>query len=134
MSIITDITGLFTGTTITKWLAIGGAACALAIGAYLYGHHEGTLAESAAVAAAAAKQDQKTIVVTQKQTVVDTTAVTALQKQLDTVKGQNIGLQKQLAAATAAQLATATTTNGTTSCQLTTDWTSIYNQSIGAAK
>lgn len=102
------------------------------VAAFLWGYHSGSASEKEAVATAAAKQDQKTIIVTQKQTVVDTTAVTALQKQLDSEKGVNAKLQSQVASLSVQQLTTVTPATSTVpeSCDLSSNWTSVYNASL----
>ena len=139
MSILSSITSVVSGgsSTVIKYAAIAGAVLALAVGSFFYGNHVGSLAEKNAVLAQAAKQQQKTITIVQKQTVVDTTAVAALQKKVDQLAGTNAKLKSQingLATSALTVITLPTKIQPDATCSLSSDFVKLYNQSIGVSK
>lgn len=141
MSILATILGKVAGvasggmSVVYKYLAIAGVVLAIAIGSYFYGHHVGTLAESNAILKQATKQQIKTITIEHTQTVIDTTAVTKLQKQVDQLSADKKDLQAKLKATPTKELTNIITgANGVTSCVLSKSWVDLFNQSVNGVQ
>lgn len=132
MGIISSITSLASGgmSTVYKYLAIGGIALGLAVGGFMYGEHVRGAMDSAAQLKQDVKQEKQVITITKIQTVVDTSAVDALQTKLDSANAKNAGLQKQLADLKSSNLTVVTGTGANATCSLAPDWINLYNGSI----
>jgi len=133
MSIVTDLlkksASLFTGgaTTVYKYLAIIGTVLSLCIGSYFYGVHNGSLSQKVAVGQQINKDQQKVITITKTQTIVDNSAVAAVQQKLDAEKSKTSELQRRVNALSANQLFVTTSTG---KCNLSPDWVQLYNESV----
>lgn len=136
MGILSEIGSLVTTTAtggmsiVTKYMAEIGVVMVLVVGAGLWGYHLGSLAEKNAVLAATNKAAAKVVTITKVETVIDTNAVSKLQKQLDIAKGKDAHLQAQLKALKESQLTVIKGTGINATCELSPDWLSIYNGSL----
>jgi hypothetical protein len=134
---LSSITSIFTGgvTTIYKYLAIGGIVLSGLVGAYFYGHHAGVQEQLAAQERGVIKTQQNNITITKLQTVIDTTAVDALQKKLDSEKELTESLKKKISTLSNQQLQVIKTSlNGDPpQCVLSKDWVDAYNASVKGA-
>lgn len=132
MGILGEIGSLATTTAtggwsiIEKYMAELAVVLVLVISAGLWGYHLGSLGEKNAVLAAANKTAQKTVVVTQKQTVIDTNVVGALSDQLARANGRNEQLQRDISKLKSKDL---TVVRGD-GCNLSKSFIDNYNESI----
>lgn len=126
------ILSIFTGgmSTVYKWAAIGGAILAIAVTAFFYGEHMQAGVDASKQLKQTVKQEQQTITITKIQTVVDTSAVDALQKKLDGEKQLNAILQQKLTDINSKNLTVVTGEGANATCKLSKDWVDIYNGSL----
>lgn len=125
---VTAVTGIW--PTVIKWVAIVGAVLLLCVLSFFWGDHIGSATQATAQSQADVKSQQATITQVQTQTVVDTTQVQTLQKQVDDLTAVNTALQLQIKQAKTLTVVTPATTTAAASCKLGADWVSSYNGSL----
>lgn len=76
------------------------------------------------------REQGKTIVIHDKQTVIDTSAVTALQRKNDALQARNDRLQSELSKKPLTVIIPATKT-APAQCYMSKSWVDLYNQSVG---
>ncbi|MGH7745939.1 MAG: hypothetical protein ACREQ5_14350 [Candidatus Dormibacteria bacterium] len=147
MSVIGQIIGgglsTITGgmSNIYKWGAIVAIVMLVVVGAFFTGWHYKGKFDIEATQAAIIKQEKKDLAISQANDKTNQAAITNLGTQVDTLLDNNTTLQNQIEALTSAKLGIvvipAKQSNGSlgpTTCELSPDFLSIYNKSLGGAK